>query len=72
MNGATTSGELRAHNRVRLLRAVHDSGAVRTRSQLTRDLRLARGTASVLVAGLAEAGLLHEEPAPGHARGRPT
>ncbi|MGN9842726.1 ROK family transcriptional regulator [Nonomuraea sp. H19] len=72
MNGATTSGELRAHNRVRLLRAVHDCGATRTRSQLTRDLRLARGTASVLVAGLVEDELLHEEPAPEHARGRPT
>ncbi|MFC4117573.1 ROK family protein [Nonomuraea zeae] len=72
MNGATTSGELRAHNRVRLLRAVHDCGASRTRSQLTRDLGLARGTASVLVAGLAEDGLLHEEPAPEHVRGRPT
>ncbi|MCF6473981.1 ROK family protein [Nonomuraea sp. MG754425] len=72
MNGATTSGELRAHNRVRLLRAVHDCGATRTRSQLTRELKLARGTASVLVAGLAEDALLHEEPAPGPARGRPT
>jgi predicted NBD/HSP70 family sugar kinase len=72
LNGATTSVELRAHNRVRLLRAVHDCGATRTRSQLTRDLELARGTASVLVAELAEAELLHEEPAPGHGRGRPT
>nr|WP_055505627.1 ROK family protein [Nonomuraea pusilla] len=72
MNGATTSGELRAHNRVRLLRAVHDGGATRTRAQLTRDLGLARGTASVLVAGLAEDALLHEEPAPEHTRGRPT
>ncbi|MGI5272570.1 ROK family protein [Nonomuraea sp. CA-218870] len=71
-NGATTSGELRAHNRVRLLRAVHDGGATRTRSQLTRDLDLARGTASVLVGGLAEDELLHEEPAAGHGRGRPT
>ncbi|WP_433430078.1 ROK family protein [Nonomuraea sp. CA-141351] len=72
MIGATTSGELRAHNRVRLLRAVHDCGATRTRSQLTRDLHLARGTASVLVAGLAEHELLHEEPAREHGRGRPT
>lgn len=72
MKSATTSGELRAHNRVRLLRAVHDCGAARTRSQLTRDLGLARGTASVLVGGLAEDALLHEEPAPEHARGRPT
>ncbi|GAA1765687.1 ROK family protein [Nonomuraea bangladeshensis] len=72
MNGATTSGELRAHNRARLLRAVHEGGAALTRSQLTRDLGLARGTASVLVAGLLEDELLHEEPAREHARGRPT
>ncbi|HEX4817301.1 MAG TPA: ROK family protein [Nonomuraea sp.] len=72
MKAATTSGELRAHNRARLLRAVHDCGAARTRSQLTRDLGLARGTASVLVAGLADDELLHEEPAPWHGRGRPT
>jgi predicted NBD/HSP70 family sugar kinase len=72
VNGATTSAGLRAHNRVRLLRAVHDCGANRTRSRLTRDLELARGTASVLVAGLAEDGLLHEEPAAEHGRGRPT
>ncbi|NUW37180.1 ROK family transcriptional regulator [Nonomuraea sp. SMC257] len=70
--GATTSGALRAHNRVRLLRAVHDCGASLTRSRLTRDLGLARGTASVLVGELAESGLLHEEPAPEHGRGRPT
>ncbi|MEW9555934.1 ROK family protein [Nonomuraea sp. NPDC050783] len=72
MNGATTSGELRAHNRSRLLRAVHDCGAARTRSQLTRELGLARGTASVLVAGLVEDELLHEAPAAEHGRGRPT
>jgi len=71
-NVATTSGELRAHNRVRLLRAVHDCGASWTRSRLTRELALARGTASVLVGGLAEDGLLHEGPAPEPARGRPT
>lgn len=71
-NGATTSGELRAHNRVRLLRAVHDCGATLTRSRLTRDLELARGTASVLVADLADSALLHEEPAAEHGRGRPT
>ncbi|GAA0914230.1 ROK family protein [Nonomuraea longicatena] len=72
VNGATTSVELREHNRVRLLRAVHDCGADRTRSQLTRDLDLARGTASVLVAGLVSDALLHEEPSAGHTRGRPT
>lgn len=72
VTGATTSVELRAHNRVRLLRAVHDCGASRTRSQLTRDLELARGTASVLVGGLVEDELLHEEPSGEHGRGRPT
>ncbi|WP_217370386.1 ROK family transcriptional regulator [Nonomuraea antri] len=51
---------------------MHDCAATRTRSQLTRDLNLARGTASVLVAELVEDGLLHEEPAPEHGRGRPT
>jgi predicted NBD/HSP70 family sugar kinase len=72
MNGATTSAGLRAYNRVRLLRAVHDCGATRTRSRLTQDLALARGTASVLVSGLAEDRLLHEEPSAEHVRGRPT
>ncbi|MEU6998363.1 ROK family protein [Nonomuraea sp. NPDC046570] len=72
MYGAKTSGELRAHNRVRLLRAIHDRAAASTRSQLTRALDLARGTASVLVGGLAEDELLHEEPAAEQARGRPT
>lgn len=72
MDSARTSGELREHNRVRLLRAVHDCAASRTRSQLTRDLGLARGTASVLVAGLGEDELLGEAPAPAHTRGRPT
>ncbi|MET9340673.1 ROK family protein [Nonomuraea sp. NPDC003727] len=65
-------GDLRVHNRLRLLRAVHDCAAGRTRSQLTRDLALARGTASVLVAGLVEDELLQEAPPREHARGRPT
>ncbi len=72
VNGARTSGELRAHNRVRLLRAVHDCGATWTRARLTYELELARGTASVLVGGLVEDELLHEVPAPEHVRGRPT
>ncbi|MEU4227171.1 ROK family protein [Nonomuraea sp. NPDC026600] len=72
MNGATTSAGLRAYNRVRLLRAVHDCGATRTRSKLTQDLALARGTASVLVSGLVDDRLLHEEPSAEHGRGRPT
>lgn len=71
-NGATTSGQLRTHNRVRLLRAVHDGAAAKTRAQLTRELGLARGTASVLVSGLTEDFLLHEEPTAEHGRGRPT
>ncbi|MEV4101822.1 ROK family protein [Nonomuraea sp. NPDC049649] len=71
-NGATTSGQLRTHNSVRLLRAVHDGAAAKTRAQLTRELGLARGTASVLVSGLTEDFLLHEEPTAEHARGRPT
>ncbi|MFD1543334.1 ROK family protein [Nonomuraea guangzhouensis] len=72
MNGATTTAGLRAYNRVRLLRAVHDCGATRTRSKLTQDLALARGTASVLVSGLVDDRLLHEEPSAEHGRGRPT
>ncbi|MFI6292835.1 ROK family protein [Nonomuraea sp. NPDC050790] len=72
VTGATTSVELREHNRARLLRAVHDCGASRTRSQLTKDLDLARGTASVLVTALSEDHLLHEEPSAEHGRGRPT
>ncbi|WP_246266733.1 ROK family transcriptional regulator [Nonomuraea typhae] len=72
VTGATTSAELRAHNRARLLRTVHDGGAGRTRSQLTKDLGLSRGAASVLVGGLVADGLLHEGPAAEHGRGRPT
>ncbi|WP_345360319.1 ROK family protein [Actinoallomurus liliacearum] len=72
VTGATTSGELRPHNLVRLLRAAHDGAGRATRSELTRDLGLARGTAAVLVADLAEARLAEERPAPQRARGRPT
>ena len=52
---ATTSADLRAHNLARLLRAVHDGGGERTRAELTRQLSLARGTATVLVRDLADA-----------------
>ncbi|GAA4634676.1 ROK family transcriptional regulator [Actinoallomurus vinaceus] len=72
VTGATTSGELRLHNLLRLLRAAHDRGGEATRSELTRDLGLARGTAAVLVADLAEARLAQERPAPQRTRGRPT
>jgi predicted NBD/HSP70 family sugar kinase len=70
--GARTSGELRVHNLLRVLRAVHDGGARRTRSELTHDLDLARGTATVLVGELIGNRLVREEDAPRRARGRPT
>ncbi len=57
---ATTSAELRAHNLARLLRAVHDSGGQLTRAELTRQLSLARGTATVLVRDLASRQLIEE------------
>ena len=78
---ATTSAELRAHNLVRLLRAVHDGAGRQTRAELTRQLGLARGTATVLVRELAMQRLIEELPADGlprlgeftqRARGRPT
>ena len=78
---ATTSAELRAHNLARLLRAVHDSGGQLTRAELTRQLGLARGTATVLVRDLAGRQLIEELSSPAGAsaelkvprtRGRPT
>jgi len=78
---ATTSAELRAHNLARLLRAVHDGGGQLTRAQLTRQLSLARGTATVLVRDLAGRQLIEELSSPAGApaglkvprtRGRPT
>ncbi|MGH8881739.1 MAG: MarR family transcriptional regulator, partial [Stackebrandtia sp.] len=69
---ARTSEDLRTHNRIRLLRTVHETGGTLTRSQLTRRLGLARGTASVLVAELHQARLLTEVPATVTGRGRPT
>ena len=72
----TTSAELRAHNLALLLRAVHDGGGALTRAQLTRDLGLARGTATVLVRDLAGRRLLEEQrlsaAAAQRPRGRPT
>lgn len=67
-----TSEDLRVHNETRLLRAIHDGQATATRSLLTRELGMARGTASVLVAELIDARLLAETPAPTASRGRPT
>ncbi|HEY1623031.1 MAG TPA: ROK family transcriptional regulator [Streptosporangiaceae bacterium] len=74
---ATTSAELRAHNLARLLRAVHDGGGQSTRAELTRQLGLARGTATVLVRELAARRLItelapSEPPSAQRARGRPT
>jgi predicted NBD/HSP70 family sugar kinase len=78
---ATTSAELRAHNLARLLRAVHDGGGQLTRAELTRQLSLARGTATVLVRDLAGRQLIEELSSPLDApaglkvprsRGRPT
>jgi predicted NBD/HSP70 family sugar kinase len=74
---ATTSAELRAHNLARLLRAVHDGGGQRTRAELTRQLGLARGTATVLVRELTGRRLITElaavEPSSAQrSRGRPT
>ncbi len=74
---ATTSADLRAHNLARLLRAVHDGGGERTRAELTRQLSLARGTATVLVRDLADRGLIEElqlrlEEDARRSRGRPT
>ena len=78
---ATTSAELRAHNLARLLRAVHAGGGQLTRAELTRQLSLARGTATVLVRDLAGRQLIEELSSPADApagikvprtRGRPT
>ena len=80
-SAATTSAELRAHNLARLLRAVHDGGGQFTRAELTRQLSLARGTATVLVRDLARRQLIEELSSPAgvpesdqapRTRGRPT
>jgi predicted NBD/HSP70 family sugar kinase len=71
---ATTSAELRAHNLARLLRAVHEGAGQHTRAELTRQLGLARGTATVLVRELAGRQLIEERPGTAvvAVRGRPT
>lgn len=73
----TTSAELRAYNLARLLRAVHEGDGKRTRAQLTRQLNLARGTATVLVRDLAGRQLIEElagvaDGSRQRSRGRPT
>jgi predicted NBD/HSP70 family sugar kinase len=74
---ATTSAELRAHNLARLLRAVHEGAGQLTRAELTRQLSLARGTATVLVRDLAGRQLIEELSSQAdvtvqRSRGRPT
>src|SRR5580658_11286260 len=74
---ATTSAELRTHNLARLLRAIHDGGGQLTRAELTRQLSLARGTATVLVRDLAGRCLIEElsglaDATVQRTRGRPT
>ncbi|GAB3661403.1 ROK family transcriptional regulator [Glycomyces tarimensis] len=68
----TTSADLRVHNQVRLLRAVHDAPEPLTRAAAARRLGIGRNTAASLVGELEEAGLLHEIPAESSGRGRPT
>jgi predicted NBD/HSP70 family sugar kinase len=70
---ATTSAE----NLARLLRAIHDGEGQLTRAELTRQLGLARGTATVLVRDLARRRLIEElsgnpDATGPRTRGRPT
>ncbi len=67
-----TSADLRVHNRVRLLRAVHDAPAPPTRASVARRLAIGRNTAGTLVGELERARLLREVPAASTGRGRPT
>lgn len=67
-----TSADLRVHNQVRLLRAVHDATAPFTRAEAARLLGIGRNTAAALVGELERARLLHEVPAESGGRGRPT
>lgn len=69
----TTVRRLREHGLLRLLRAVHETGASRTRAELTRELVISRSAAAALVADLARRRLAIEVPTPGVTRpGRPT
>ncbi|MFG3340121.1 ROK family protein [Glycomyces sp. NPDC048151] len=67
-----TSADLRVHNQVRLLRAVHDAAEPFTRAEAARLLGIGRNTAAALVGELEQARLLHEVPAESGGRGRPT
>lgn len=67
-----TSADIRIHNQVRLLRAVHDAPQPLTRAAAARLLAIGRNTAGALVGELERARLLHEVPAAATGRGRPT
>ena len=67
-----TSADLRVHNKVRLLRAVHDAGSTLTRAEAARRLDIGRNTAAALVCELEASRLLREVPATPGGRGRPT
>lgn len=67
-----TSADLRVHNQVRLLRAVHDADEPLTRAGAARLLGIGRNTAAALVGELERAHLVHEVPAETAGRGRPT
>ncbi|WP_035704201.1 ROK family protein [Glycomyces tenuis] len=67
-----TSADIRVHNQVRLLRAVHDAPEPLTRAAAARLLAIGRNTAGALVGELERARLLHEVPAAATGRGRPT
>jgi predicted NBD/HSP70 family sugar kinase len=69
----STARELRTASLLRVLRAVHDAPAPPTRADVTRQLRLGRGTATVLVADLKERRLLTEtDTGARQGPGRPT
>lgn len=69
----STARDLRTASLLRVLRAVHDAPVPPTRAAVTRQLGLARGTATVLVAALKQRRLLAEADAGSrHGPGRPT
>jgi predicted NBD/HSP70 family sugar kinase len=67
-----TSADLRIHNQVRLLRAVHNAAEPFTRAEAARLLGIGRNTAASLVGELQRARILLELPAESSGRGRPT
>ena len=68
---AATQDDLRRHNRARLLRRLHESGAA-SRSDLVAYSGLNRSTVGVLVSELAEVGLVTEVAGAAGQVGRPS